>query len=75
LNAALMLFAAILTGCSAITEKRATATDTETALCIAWGRSLPTRSHRDTQQTRDEITASYANFEAACPEQNELLPK
>ena len=43
------------------------ATETEKELCRAWGSSLPSRSHQDTQQTRDEIGQAYRDFEAACP--------
>ena len=62
----------ILTACES-TRTQATATEQE--LCIAWGESLPTRSRADTQQTRDEITAGYAAFGAACPDYEHLIPK
>ena len=73
--AALTLLVATLTGCASITERAVIATDTEKALCIAWGRSLPTRSRADTDQTRDEITLGYGQFAAACPDHLNLLPE
>lgn len=39
----------------------------ERELCIAWGESLPTRSHSDTEQTLLEIQDSYDDFRVACP--------
>lgn len=47
---------------------------TEAELCRAWGGSLPTRSHSDTDQTKDEIQAGYAIFAAACPDWDHLIP-
>ena len=43
------------------------ATETERALCEAWGQSLPSRSSWDTDVTRSEIGVSYDVFFAACP--------
>ncbi|WP_432256063.1 hypothetical protein [Limimaricola sp. AA108-03] len=48
------------------------ATETEAALCEAWAGALPSRSHRDTEQTRAEISAAYDAFLAACD--REALP-
>ena len=60
--AALMLLAS---GCVR-NNPTAEATETEAALCTAWGGSLPTRSAGDTQQTADEIGLAYDVFLAAC---------
>lgn len=49
-------------------------TATEATLCRLWGESLPTRSHRDTEQTQAEIGAAYADFGAACPMSINLVP-
>lgn len=67
----LMLAAITLTGCSPMAM---TAGATEQALCTAWGGSLPSRSHRDTAQTADEIALGYAVFAASCPEFEHLIP-
>ena len=75
---ALVLLSAIaLTACD-LTRGMAGATDAplrsqsepapvDTAFCETWGRSLPTRSRQDTEQTSDEIEAAYDAFAAACP--------
>ena len=47
---------------------------TETALCIVWGESLPTRSKSDTPQSATEIGDAYSDFAAACPEFVHLIP-
>lgn len=52
-----------------------TATATEAALCLVWGQSLATRSHRDTAQTKDEIEAGYAIFARVCPSRIALIPR
>jgi hypothetical protein len=44
-------------------------------ICWAWGQSLPTRSRRDTAQTKTEITRAYADFKTACPEHEHLIPE
>lgn len=62
--AASMLLAAVTTGCSI--PRTGAATATEAALCDAWSGALPSRSHRDTEQTRAEIGAAYDAFLAAC---------
>ena len=45
------------------------------AVCTVLGNALPTRSTKDTQQTRDEITVLYADFSNACPQQKSMIPK
>lgn len=66
----LMLFAAMLmlpAGKCAMTAPPTTAaTETEGAICAEWQKSLPTRSHRDTEQTRHEIGLEYQVFLAVC---------
>jgi len=47
---------------------------TENTLCRIWGESLPSRSRADTEQTKREIAESYADFAAACPEWQDLIP-
>lgn len=72
----LMIFAALLTAASISGCERWTgaATATEAARCEIWGKSLPTRSRSDTEQTRDEIQRGYAAFSLACPEFGHLVP-
>ena len=41
---------------------------TEAEICRAWRDSLPSRSSRDTEQTRAEIGVSYDVQAAACPD-------
>ena len=84
--AALVLLSAIaLTACD-LTRGMAGATDAplrsqseaapvDTAFCETWGRSLPTRSRQDTEQTSDEIEAAYDAFAAACPGFTALIPE
>lgn len=60
----------ILTGCVSLTDQ-AGAID---ALCRTWGESLPTRSRQDTEQTVTEIAEGYADFLAACPGWERLVP-
>ena len=43
------------------------ASATEAALCDEWGNSLPSRSHKDTQQTQDEIGEGYDVYVWSCP--------
>lgn len=50
------------------------ATETEIALCEAWGGSLPSRSRDDTDQTQIEIGIAYADFVSACPDFVFYLP-
>ena len=69
--AALLATALILTGCA---NTKVTAGATETALCRIWGESLPTRSRLDTARTQREIGESYADFGAACPQWEDLVP-
>jgi hypothetical protein len=52
----------MLSGCGTM-EKQGIAIST---LCREWGRSLPTRSREDTEQTQKEIGRAYAVYEAAC---------
>jgi hypothetical protein len=66
-----VIAALILTACAPLTVPGGA---TETALCRAWGESLPTRSRADTNQTALEIGAAYADFAAACPGFNNLIP-
>ena len=47
---------------------------TESAICRAWGQSLPTRSRADTEQTKAEIQLGYADFQNACPALARLVP-
>ena len=37
-------------------------------LCREWGRSLPSRSRQDTEQTQREVGKAYDVYEAACGE-------
>ena len=69
---ATLLTAISMTGCAKWTGA---ATATEAARCEVWGKSLPTRSHSDTQQTQDEIAVGYAVFSLACPDHEHLLPE
>jgi hypothetical protein len=41
------------------------------AICREWGRSLPTRSRQDTEQTQREIGRAYNVYEAVC---NDAVP-
>lgn len=43
-------------------------------VCWQIGENLPTRSRKDTQQTRDEITETYAAFAIVCPSHTHLIP-
>lgn len=52
----------------ACTPTTGVATATEAEICRAWRDSLPSRSSRDTEQTRAEIGVSYDVQAAACPE-------
>jgi hypothetical protein len=61
--AALTLLAS---GCATI-NPTAEATETEAALCAAWGGSLPSRSQADTLRTSEEIGLAYDVFVAGCP--------
>lgn len=67
-----VLSALALTACETITTTPGG--ETEAALCVEWGESLPTRSRSDTQQTADEIQTAYSVFAAACPDFEELIP-
>ena len=60
-----------LTGC-----ERWTGAGSATAneICRQIGAALPTRSHDDTAQTVDEITALYATFALTCPDWDRLVP-
>jgi len=42
------------------------ASETEQAICEAWGGSLPSRSRSDTAQTIDEVGRAIAIYEAVC---------
>lgn len=42
------------------------ATETEKALCVAWGDSLSTRSRLDTVTTQESIGEGYGSFKAQC---------
>ena len=44
-------------------------TETEKALCRAWGDSLSTRSRLDTVGTQEEIGEGYGDFKAQCPKE------
>lgn len=46
----------------------------ENTLCRIWGESLPTRSRLDTERTQKEIAEAYADFAAACPAFEHLIP-
>ena len=65
------MLALTLTACA---PSKMQATATETTLCRVWGESLPTRSRRDTEQTKVEIEQGYADFAAACPDHAHLVP-
>lgn len=58
----------LLAGCQTPTIPGATVID---SLCVEWGRSLPTRSSKDTQRTQEEIAHAYNVFESVC---NRPLP-
>ena len=68
---ACLITALILTACA---SSRGPDTATERTLCRVWGESLPTRSRMDTAQTQTEIAAAYADFGAACPLAQHLVP-
>lgn len=68
---AVALAAMSLTGCAGTTIP---AGATETALCEVWGASLPTRSRQDTSATQDAVQRAYAQFAAACPAFEEMIP-
>lgn len=61
---ALTLCGVILSACVQTTP---VATAIEAELCRAWRDSLPTRSQKDTEQTRAEIGRAYDVQAAACP--------
>ena len=42
------------------------ASETEQAICEAWGGSLPSRSRSDTPQTIDEVGRAIAIYESVC---------
>ena len=67
----LLAIALILSGCA---PSMTPDTATERTLCRVWGESLPTRSRRDTEQTKLEISEAYADFAAACPDFVNLVP-
>lgn len=68
---AAVLAVTVLSGCGNLMGQ---ATATEAAICQAWGDSLPTRSHADTQVTQDEIAVAYADFVNACQNWAHLVP-
>jgi hypothetical protein len=41
-------------------------TAVQRAVCSEWGKSLPTRSHSDTERTQFEIQLTIAKHAAAC---------
>jgi len=63
--------AMLVTGCGTTLIE---GSETEAAICDAWGGALPTRSRSDTQATIDQITGLYATFAAACPDHGGLIP-
>ena len=65
------MIALTLSGCA---DLRMPDTATEQTLCRVWGESLPTRSRQDTDETKREIARAYADFAAACPELEHLIP-
>lgn len=70
----LMLAVPILTACQGTRPLATEGGAIETTLCRVWGESLPTRSRHDTAQTQDEIGQAYADFAAACPDHQDLIP-
>lgn len=60
-----------LSGCDSM---RVMGSETTREVCRQIGGALPTRSHRDTDQTIDEITVLYATFSLTCPEWQHLIP-
>ncbi|MEI4263904.1 hypothetical protein [Roseovarius sp. D0-M9] len=67
-RAALLICAGGLMLLAAACETRnptSEATETERAICEAWGGSLPSRSRADTERTRAEIGVAYDVFLAA----------
>ena len=70
-KSACLITALIPIGC---VNMKALDTATERTLCRVWGESLPTRSRMDTAQTQTEIAAAYADFGAACPLAQHLVP-
>ncbi len=60
-----------LSGCDSM---RVMGSETNREVCRQIGGALPTRSHRDTDQTIDEITVLYATFSLTCPEWQHLIP-
>jgi hypothetical protein len=60
-----------LTGCDSM---RVMGSETSREVCRQMGAALPTRSHRDTQVTIDEITELYATFSLVCPIWEHLIP-
>lgn len=68
---AVPLILVFLTGCGSSTMPGSA---TEQARCEVWGKSLPTRSRIDTEQTKGEIQRAYATFDLSCPNYGHLLP-
>ena len=69
----IVLTAILMTGCANM-RVPAGGTETGAELCRQWGKSLPTRSRQDTQQTSEEIQEAYAAFSLSCPEWAHLIP-
>jgi len=57
----------LLAAACATSNPTSEATETERALCEAWGQSLPSRSRADSAGTRSEIGLAYDVYVAACP--------
>ena len=67
--------ALLMTGMTACAEWKGEVSATEAELCRTWGASLATISRRDTDQTVAEVQAGYADFLAACPEFEGMIPQ
>jgi hypothetical protein len=64
----LLLFvtASVLLSACDLPRMTSAVSETELALCDAWQRSLPTRSHLDTRETIELIGVAYDTFESVC---------
>lgn len=69
---AITLSAILMTGCVSSTGE---GSETANEICRQLGDALPTRSHKDTQQSQDEDQALYGTYSLTCPDFVHLIPE
>lgn len=69
---AILCATTLTTSCASMTAQGG---ETEAERCYQLGKALPTRSHADTERTKDEIQHIYAVFSLACPRHAQLVPR